>query len=193
MKLLLGYLPQNNNEDPPQVTPYDPADRMDEELNTHRPGRRGARPTTSATSWRSVFDRDSFLEIHPAYAPNAVVGFARLDGYSVGIVANQPAVMAGVLDIDASDKIARFIRICDVYNIPIDHVRGLPGLPARDRPGVPGRDPPRRQDHLRLLRGDGPEDLDRHPQGDGRRLRGDGVEARCGPTWRSPGRARRSP
>ncbi len=146
VKLLLGYLPQNNNEDPPQVTPHDSADRMDEELNTIVPDEE-AEAYDVRDVLAMVFDRDSFLEIHPAYAPNSVVGFARLDGYSVGIVANQPAVMAGVLDIDASDKIARFIRICDVY--------------------------PRRQDHLRLLRGDGPEDLDRHPQGDGRRLRGD--------------------
>ena len=81
-----------------------------------------------------VFDRDSFLEVHPAYAPNAVVGFARLDGFSVGIVANQPAVMAGVLDIDASDKIARFIRICDVYNIPVITFVDCPGfLPGVDQ------------------------------------------------------------
>jgi len=132
-KLLLGFLPQNNNEDPPQLAPYDPPDRMDEELNTLVPA-----DDAEAYDVRDILDRvcdrDSFLELHPAYAPNAVVGFARLDGYSVGIVASQPAVMAGVLDIDASDKIARFIRVCDVYNIPIITFVDCPGfLPGLDQ------------------------------------------------------------
>ncbi len=133
VKLLLGYLPQNNNEDPPQVAPYDAADRMDEDLNALIP-----RDEAEAYDVREIIervsDRDSFLEIHPAFAPNAVVGFARLDGFSVGMVANQPAVMAGVLDIDSSDKIARFIRICDVYNIPVITFVDCPGfLPGTDQ------------------------------------------------------------
>ena len=133
VKQLLGYLPQNNNEDPPQVTPYDPANRMDNELNTLIPEAEGeaydAREILDV-----ILDRDSFLEIHPAFAPNAVVGFGRLDGFSVGIVANQPSVMAGVLDIDASDKISRFIRICDVYNIPVITFVDCPGfLPGTDQ------------------------------------------------------------
>ena len=127
MQAVLGYLPQNNNEDPPQVIPYDPANRMDNELNTLIPQDQGeaydAREILDV-----ILDRDSFLEIHPAFAPNAVVGFGRLDGYSVGIVANQPSVMAGVLDIDASDKISRFIRICDVYNIPVITFVDCPGF-----------------------------------------------------------------
>jgi acetyl-CoA carboxylase carboxyltransferase component len=132
-KRLLGYLPQNNNEDPPQVVPYDPADRMDDALNTVIPLDE-AEPYDVRTILGRVFDRDSFLEVHPAYAANAVVGFARLDGFSVGIVASQPAVMAGVLDINASDKIARFIRICDVYNIPIVTFIDCPGfLPGLDQ------------------------------------------------------------
>ncbi|HSL75979.1 MAG TPA: acyl-CoA carboxylase subunit beta, partial [Candidatus Limnocylindrales bacterium] len=131
-KLLLGFLPQNNNEDPPQLAPYDPPDRMDEALNTLIPDDE-AEPYDVRDILSVVFDRDSFLELHPAYAPNAVTGFARLDGFSVGIVASQPAVMAGVLDIDASDKIARFIRICDVYNIPIVTFVDCPGfLPGID-------------------------------------------------------------
>ena len=133
VKQLLGYLPQNNNEDPPQVSPYDPADRMDDALNSLIPQDEG-----EAYDVREildvVLDRDSFLEVHPAFAPNAVVGFGRLDGYSVGIVANQPMVMAGVLDIDASDKISRFIRICDVYNIPVVTFVDCPGfLPGTDQ------------------------------------------------------------
>jgi hypothetical protein len=75
-----------------------------------------------------VVDRDSLLELHASYAPNVVTAFASLDGYSVGIVANQPSVMAGVLDIDASDKIARFIRICDVYNVPVVTFVDCPGF-----------------------------------------------------------------
>jgi len=132
-KQLLGYLPQNNNEDPPQVIPYDAADRMDVELNTLIP-RDDAEGYDVRRILDRVLDRDSFLEIHPAFAPNAVVGFGRLDGFSVGIVANQPSVMAGVLDIDASDKISRFIRICDVYNIPIVTIVDCPGfLPGTDQ------------------------------------------------------------
>jgi acetyl-CoA carboxylase carboxyltransferase component len=133
VKLLLGFLPQNNNEDPPQVTPYDSADRMDDALNTLIPSDE-AEPYDARDILSLVFDRDSFLEIHAGYAPNAITGFARLDGYSVGIVASQPAVMAGVLDIDASDKIARFIRICDVYNVPIVTFVDCPGfLPGVDQ------------------------------------------------------------
>jgi acetyl-CoA carboxylase carboxyltransferase component len=75
-----------------------------------------------------VFDRDSFLEIHPYFACNALVGFARLDGYAVGVVGNQPTHLAGSLDIDSSDKISRFTRICDTYNIPIITLVDTPGF-----------------------------------------------------------------
>jgi len=133
VKQLLGYLPQNNNEDPPQVIPYDAADRMDDELNALIPEEESEAYDVREIIDR-VCDRDSFLEIHPAFAPNAVVGFGRLDGFSVGIVANQPSVMAGCLDIDASDKISRFIRICDVYNIPVVTFVDCPGfLPGTDQ------------------------------------------------------------
>ena len=81
-----------------------------------------------------IFDRDSFLELQPQFAPNALIGFARLDGYSVGIVANQPACMSGALNIDASDKIARFIRICDAFNVPLVTFVDCPGfLPGTDQ------------------------------------------------------------
>jgi acetyl-CoA carboxylase carboxyltransferase component len=133
VKRLLGYLPQNNNEDPPQITPYDPTERMDEALNSLIPADEG-QPYDMRDAIARVFDRDSFLELHPAFAPNAVTGFARLDGYSVGIVANQPAFMAGSLNIDASDKIARFIRSCDAYNIPVVTFVDCPGfLPGVDQ------------------------------------------------------------
>jgi acetyl-CoA carboxylase carboxyltransferase component len=133
VKRLLGYLPQNNNEDPPQIQPYDPRDRMDESLNTLIP-RRENEPYDMRDAIGSVFDRDSFLEIHPNFAPNAVVGFARMDGYSVGVVANQPAYLSGALNIDASDKISRFIRTCDAYNIPLVTFVDTPGfLPGTDQ------------------------------------------------------------
>ena len=133
VKRLLVYLPQNNNEDPPQVTPDDPANRMDEALNSLIPVDENE-PYDMRDAIAMIFDRDSFLEIQPRFAPNAVVGFARLDGYSVGVVANQPAYMSGALNIDARDKIARFIRICDAYNIPIVTFIDCPGfLPGTDQ------------------------------------------------------------
>jgi len=133
VKLLLSYLPQNNNEDPPHVIPDDSCDRMEERLNTLVPADENE-PYDMHEVIESVVDCDSFLEIHPYYARNAIVGFARLDGYSVGIVANQPAHMAGVLDIDSSDKIARFVRICDCYNIPVVTFVDTPGyLPGIDQ------------------------------------------------------------
>ncbi len=126
-KLLLSYLPQNNTEDPPQVAPYDSPDRMEELLNTIVPVDENE-PYDIRVAIEAICDRDSFLEIQPEFAPNAVVGFARLDGYPVGIVANQPAFMAGALNIDASDKISRFIRVCDAYNIPLVTFVDCPGF-----------------------------------------------------------------
>ena len=132
-KLLLSYLPQNNTEDPPQVAPYDSPDRMEEFLNTIVPADENE-PYDIRAVIEAVCDRDSFLEVHAEFAPNAVVGFARLDGYAVGIVANQPACMAGALNIDASDKISRFIRTCDAYNIPLITLVDCPGfLPGIDQ------------------------------------------------------------
>lgn len=133
VKLLLSYLPQNNTEDPPQVEPYDPADRMDEQLNSIIPEDENE-PYDAREMLDLIFDRRSFTEVHPYYSRNAIVGFARLDGYSVGVVANQPSHLAGVLDIDSSDKIARFVRICDAFNIPIVTFVDTPGyLPGVDQ------------------------------------------------------------
>jgi len=132
-KLLLSYLPQNNNEDPPQIRPEDPPNRMDDALNTLIPDDEN-QPYDIRDAIGAVFDHDSFLEIQPAFAPNAVVGFVRLDGYSVGVVANQPAYMSGALNIDASDKISRFIRTCDAFNIPLVTFVDCPGfLPGTDQ------------------------------------------------------------
>jgi acetyl-CoA carboxylase carboxyltransferase component len=133
IKRLLAYLPQNNNEDPPQLLPDDPAERTEERLNTLIPSDEN-QPYDMRDAIAAIFDRDSFLELQPDFAANALIGFARLEGYSVGIVANQPACMGGALNIDASDKISRFIRICDAFNVPIVTFVDCPGfLPGTDQ------------------------------------------------------------
>ena len=128
---LLSYLPSNNAEPPPSVKPTDDPWRMDSELNSIVPTDPGLAYDMRRVI-HHVFDHDSFLEVHQGYAQNAIVGFARLHGQAVGIVAQQPEVMAGVIDINASDKISRFIRICDAFNIPIvtfiDSPGFMPGL-----------------------------------------------------------------
>jgi acetyl-CoA carboxylase carboxyltransferase component len=139
VRLLLSYLPQNNTDDPPRVAPYDNPARQDEALNKIVP-LNDDEPYDMHRVLDAVFDRGSFLEVHYAYAHNAIVGFAHLDGYVVGVVANQPAHLAGVLDIDSSDKISRFVRICDAYNIPlitiVDSPGILPGVAAEHRGAI---------------------------------------------------------
>jgi propionyl-CoA carboxylase beta chain len=120
-------MPQNNREDPPFVESNDPADRRDRELDTLVPAE-SDRPYDIKDIIRRVVDECYFLEVHERFAANLVVGFARLGGYSVGIVANQPAVLAGCLDIDASVKGARFVRFCDAFNIPLITFEDVPGF-----------------------------------------------------------------
>ena len=124
---LLAFMPQNNREDPPRVESADPADRADEELDRIIPAE-SDRPYDIKDLIRRVIDHGYFLEVQQHYAPNLVVGFARLDGGSVGIVANQPAVLAGCLDINASVKGARFVRFCDAFNIPLVTFEDVPGF-----------------------------------------------------------------
>ncbi len=131
VKELLSYLPQNNSEDPPRVTPYDDPARHDAQLD-HLVPEDSSQPYDMRQVISSVFDRGSFLEVHAHYAPNALVGLARLDGFPIGVVANQPMYLAGVLDIDSSDKIARFVRFCDAFNMPIITFVDTPGY----MPGV---------------------------------------------------------
>ena len=126
IRKMLGYLPQNNMEDPPFVAGDDPL-RMDEALNSIIPDDAN-KPYDIKEVIRMIVDSGQFFEIHEGYAQNIVVGFARLGGHSVGIVANQPAVLAGVLDIDASEKGARFVRFCDAFNIPIVTFEDVPGF-----------------------------------------------------------------
>jgi acetyl-CoA carboxylase carboxyltransferase component len=126
IRKLLMYLPQNNMEDPPFLATDDPL-RMDERLDTIIPNDPN-KPYDVKEAIRMIVDGGQFFEIHENYAANIVVGFARLGGHSVGIVANQPAVLAGVLDIDASEKGARFVRFCDSFNIPIITFEDVPGF-----------------------------------------------------------------
>lgn len=126
IRKLLMYLPQNNMEDPPFMPGDDPL-RMEERLDTIIPDDPN-KPYDIKEGIRMIVDAGQFFEIHENYAANIVVGFARLGGHSVGIVANQPAVLAGVLDIDASEKGARFVRFCDSFNIPIITFEDVPGF-----------------------------------------------------------------
>ena len=137
---LFSFIPSNNMENPPFVPTSDSSNRADEKLNF-------IVPETSTTPYdirdiiHNVVDENYFFEVQELYAPNIVVGFARLGGYSVGIVANQPAFLAGVLDIDASVKAARFVRFCDCFNIPLITFEDVPGF----LPGV-------NQEHLGIIR-----------------------------------------
>lgn len=133
IRQLLGYIPQNNLEDPPFVPTADPVARMDAELATIVPDS-PTKPYDVKEIVRRVVDDGQFLEVHEHWAQNIVVGFARLGGYSVGVVANQPAVLAGSLDINASIKAARFVRFCDAFNVPIVSFVDVPGfLPGVDQ------------------------------------------------------------
>jgi acetyl-CoA carboxylase carboxyltransferase component len=124
---MLAYLPQNNLEDPPAVEPRDPVDRADRELDVIIPDD-PQRPYDMHAIINRVVDDGVFQEIQPGYAQNVLIGFARLGGRSVGIVAQQPAVLAGALDIDASLKAARFVRTCDCFNVPLVTFVDVPGF-----------------------------------------------------------------
>ncbi|MDP3024088.1 MAG: acyl-CoA carboxylase subunit beta [candidate division Zixibacteria bacterium] len=124
---LFSFIPLNNMEDPPDKECTDPIDRMDAELNFIVP-EEPTKPYDIKDVIKRVVDDGDFLEVHKDYAQNIVVGFARLGGKSVGIVANQPAVLAGVLDIDSAIKGARFVRFCDAFNIPLVVFEDVPGF-----------------------------------------------------------------
>ena len=124
---LLGYLPGNNVDDPPRRESSDPLDREDDALDRLVPESPN-HPYDMHDLVHSVFDDGAFLEVHRHFARNLIVGFARLGGRPVGIVANQPAYLAGTLDIDASVKGARFVRFCDAFNIPLVTFEDVPGF-----------------------------------------------------------------
>ncbi|MGM0377043.1 MAG: acyl-CoA carboxylase subunit beta [Bacteroidota bacterium] len=127
LRKLLTYLPQNNLEEPPLVETPDPIDRLDESLNTIIPENPN-QPYDVKEVIYSIVDESEFLEVHRNYAKNIVVGFCRMGGASVGVIANQPNFLAGVLDCDASKKAARFVRFCDAFNIPILTLVDVPGF-----------------------------------------------------------------
>ena len=135
---VLAYFPSNNVENPPFNPPQDDPLRMDEALNSIIPID-PQQPYSMHTVIQHVIDRDTFIEIQPVWAQNAIVGLARIGGHSVGIIAQEPSVMAGVIDIDASDKMARFVRMCDCFNIPlvtfVDSPGFLPGV-AQELGGI---------------------------------------------------------
>ena len=124
---LLSFLPGNNVDDPPRVETSDPADRADAALDTIVPESPN-QPYDMLDVIHAVVDDGGFLEVHAHFAKNILVGFARLDGRPVGLVANQPAYLAGTLDIDASVKAARFVRFCDAFNIPLVTFEDVPGF-----------------------------------------------------------------
>lgn len=133
IRQLLSYLPANNLDDPPHVTPKDSPRRSEESLDAIIPDNPN-KAYDMKTIIQHIADDGDFFEVQEAFAQNIIVGFARLNGRSVGIVAQQPRSLAGVLDIDASDKAARFVRFCDCFNIPIITFVDVPGfLPGADQ------------------------------------------------------------
>ena len=127
IRKLLSYLPLNNLDDPPVMDSKDDPLREDEDLDALIPTNPN-KPYDMHIVINTVMDRESFFEVHEKYAQNIIVGFARMDGKSVGVIANQPAHLAGVLDIDSSLKAARFIRFCDAFNIPLITFEDVPGF-----------------------------------------------------------------
>ncbi len=133
VRYLVSFLPRNNMEMPPFYAPTDRADRLDDSLDGIIPDSAN-QPYDMKRVLEKVLDSEEFFEVHEYWAQNIVVGFGRLDGHAVGVVANQPAVLAGTLDITASEKAARFVRFCDAFNIPILTFVDVPGfLPGVDQ------------------------------------------------------------
>lgn len=127
VRRLLAYLPQNNLADVPVTSTTDPADRMDPDLDAVVPDE-PQKPYDMHDVLRRIVDDGDFFEIQPAWAANIIVGFARIGGRAAGIVAQQPAVLAGALDINASVKAARFVRTCDAFNVPLVTFVDVPGF-----------------------------------------------------------------
>jgi propionyl-CoA carboxylase beta chain len=133
VRKLMSYLPLNNLDDPPQLVCQDDPQRMELHLDTLVPENPN-KPYDMKDVIHAIVDDGDFFEVQELYAPNLLIGFARLGGDSVGVVANQPSVLAGVLDIDASLKGARFVRFCDAFNIPLIVLEDVPGfLPGTDQ------------------------------------------------------------
>ena len=132
IKKLISYLPQNNKEDPPSIETSDDPSRLSPALIKSLP-ENPYQPYDMKSIIHSIVDNEDFFEIHESFANNIIVGFGRINGKTIGVVANQPLYLAGALDIDSSNKTARFIRFCDSFNIPIVTLVDTPGyLPGTD-------------------------------------------------------------
>ena len=147
----------------------DPVDREIPELDTLIPDSPN-RPYDMKRVIEAIVDEGDFLEIQPAHAMNIVCGFARLGGHAIGVVGNQPSQMAGVLDINSSEKAARFVRTCDAFGVPLVTFVDVPGFLPGTEPGVGRHHPARREAALRVRRGDRAEADRDHAQGVRRRL-----------------------
>ena len=166
---LFSFIPSNNLDEPPRKACTDPADRADAALDKIVPSESN-KPYDIKDVIHAVVDDGYFFEVQEHYARNIVVGFARLDGRSVGIVANQPSILAGTLDINASVKGARFVRFCDCFNIPLVTFEDVPGFTTRNGAGVWRHHQARSQAALRLRRGNGSKGYSHHAQGLWRRI-----------------------
>ena len=200
VKALLSYLPSNNIDEAAGLRrDRHRLPRAATSISTRSSRTPPTSPTTCTTVIEHLLDDGEFLEVHALFAPNIVVGFGRIEGHPVGVVANQPMHFAGTLDIDASEKAARFVRTCDAFNLPVLTFVDVPGfLPGTDQEWQ-RHHPPRRQADLRLRRGDRPEGHGHHPQGLRRRVRRHGLQAprrrhqpRLAHRRRSPSWARRA-
>jgi len=140
IRRLLSYLPQNNMEEPPRLQPWDDPERTCEDLVDIVP-EEPRKPYDMERVIDEIVDEDSFFPVHDGFARNVITGYGRLDGRAVGVVANQPRVSAGTLDIDAAEKAARFVRFCDSFNIPVLTLVDVPGF-------MPGTD----QEHNGIIR-----------------------------------------
>ena len=136
VRYLMSFLPLNNLELPPRVEPFDDPERMDEALDSIVP-EDPSKPYDMRDVIALIVDDGEFFEVQEHFAQNIVIGFSRLDGYPIGVVGNQPKHLAGVLDIESSEKAARFVRFCDAFNVPLLTLTDVPGfLPAPRRSGT---------------------------------------------------------
>ena len=170
MRRLMDFLPSSNLSGVPELPTRDPWDRMEKSLDTLIPNNPN-KPYDMKELIHKVVDEGDFFEIQESFARNIVVGFARIEGRTIGIVANQPMLLAGVLDSDASRKGGALRALLRLFQHPARHLRRRARLPARHRPGIWRAHQAWRQAPVRLHRGDGAEGHRHHPQGLWRRLR----------------------
>ncbi len=172
----VSYLPENNRSGVPELPTGDPWDRIEDSLDTLIPASAN-QPYDMHELVRKVLDEGQFFEIQPNHGGNILCGFGRVEGRTVGVVANQPMVLAGVLDINASRKAARFVRFCDAFSIPIVTFVDVPGFLPGTAQELGGIIKHGSQAAVRLCRGDRAQDHRDHPQGLWRRLRRHGLQA----------------